>query len=125
MWSQDASTPTVGSCTCGTMTWLNAMGYIACLNNANYLGYNDWRLPTGEELVSITNEGETPYCEWLNGKGFTNVQPYWYWSSTTFANFTGLAWAVGMYDGNVYDDDKYSLNYVWPVRTVSRLLDNL
>lgn len=30
----------------GTMTWGGAMRWIAAMNAANYLGYNDWSLPT-------------------------------------------------------------------------------
>jgi len=42
--SQFDSTPnTVGST--GLMTWDNANAWIAGMNAANYLGFNDWRLP--------------------------------------------------------------------------------
>ncbi|MFZ1547008.1 MAG: DUF1566 domain-containing protein, partial [Candidatus Nitrotoga sp.] len=30
----------------GTMSWQTAQLWIAAMNTANYLGYNDWRLPT-------------------------------------------------------------------------------
>ena len=30
----------------GTMSWLTAQNWIGAMNTANYLGYNDWRLPT-------------------------------------------------------------------------------
>lgn len=30
----------------GSMTWSTAQSWVAAMNTANYLGYNDWRLPT-------------------------------------------------------------------------------
>lgn len=39
----------------GTMNWNTAGLWIAAMNTANYLGYNDWRLPT----VTVTG---TPSC---------------------------------------------------------------
>ena len=30
----------------GTMQWRDAQSWIAAMDKANYLGYNDWRLPT-------------------------------------------------------------------------------
>ena len=35
-----------GIATDGTMSWQTAQLWIAAMNSANYLGYNDWRLPT-------------------------------------------------------------------------------
>ncbi|MDP1637073.1 MAG: choice-of-anchor U domain-containing protein [Candidatus Nitrotoga sp.] len=40
----------------GTMTWQTAQLWIAAMNAANYLGYNDWRLPT------TTTDTCTPGC---------------------------------------------------------------
>ncbi len=38
-WMKDASTAG------GNMTWFEAQDWIASLNDTNYLGFNDWRLP--------------------------------------------------------------------------------
>lgn len=35
-----------GIATDGTMSWQTAQLWIAAMKSANYLGYNDWRLPT-------------------------------------------------------------------------------
>ncbi|MBF0592917.1 MAG: DUF1566 domain-containing protein, partial [Nitrospirae bacterium] len=55
VWTKDAGTPTVGSCAGGKMTWQAALDYVSCLNTANYLGYNDWRMPNVNELESLVN----------------------------------------------------------------------
>ncbi len=38
----------------GRMTWYTAQIWIGAMNTANYLGYNDWRLPT---TIDIGNNG--------------------------------------------------------------------
>ncbi|MBF0539421.1 MAG: DUF1566 domain-containing protein, partial [Nitrospirae bacterium] len=124
VWTKDAGTPTVGSCTGGAKTWQGALDYVACLNAANYLGHNDWRLPNINELESLVNAGQANPA-WLYSEGFVNVQSYFtrYWSSTTHAWYTSFAWEVNMYDGYVIADErevnnKTSVNYyVWPVRS--------
>ena len=57
------------------VTWYHALDYVTKLNNENYLGHNDWRLPNVNELESLIN-AEVKYnvCIWLNGQGFSNVQ---------------------------------------------------
>src|ERR1700693_2381010 len=46
-WLADANyAKTNGYDTDGLMTWADAQSWITSLNTANYLGFNDWRLPT-------------------------------------------------------------------------------
>jgi len=79
MWTKDAGTPTVGSCTGGTKTWQGALDYVACLNSNNYLGHSDWRLPNINELHSLIDKGTIG----LITPRFTNVPSAAHWSSTT------------------------------------------
>ncbi|MCI4625553.1 MAG: DUF1566 domain-containing protein [Candidatus Magnetoovum sp. WYHC-5] len=116
MWAKDASTPTVSSCTGGAKMWANAINYVTCLNGINYLGYNDWRLPNRNQLESLINAKSSRPSSWLTLQGFIGVQS-WYWSSTTYARSTGVAWSVGMLNGLVGLDSKgYFSYYAWPVR---------
>lgn len=39
----------------GRMTWDNANAWIAAMNGANHLGFNDWRLPTLRPINSTTS----------------------------------------------------------------------
>jgi len=85
----------------------------------------DWRLPNVMELLSLiawgyydpalTNAAGT--AKWTtSGDAFTGVQSNGYWSSTTNANDTSLAWAVNLISGNVDNGVKTLTIYVWPVR---------
>ena len=107
MWTKDANLPG------GTQTWQEALDFC---NNLTLGGYSNWRLPNVNELESLVNAGEADDVAWLNSQGFTNMQDWSYWFSTTRAiNYTE-AWSVGMW-GSVWNDDKYcDCNYVWPVR---------
>jgi hypothetical protein len=62
----------------------------------------DWRLPNLRELQSIVHyDVYTPSVpntagkgRWTEGDPFTGVQPWYYWSSTTFAPYHTDAWTV-------------------------------
>jgi hypothetical protein len=103
---------------------------IANLNNATtkLCGYSDWRLPNKVELKSMINYGAANPATWLmygtgssgslacDGACFANVQANRYWSSSTFASNTSVAWVVNFSYGYVGASNKASVNYVWPVR---------
>jgi hypothetical protein len=102
----------------GRVTWQHALDYIKKLNTENYLGHNDWRLPNRNELASLAHKGQANNFAWLNTQGFTTVQSSGYWSSTSFANYTGNAWIVGMNVGTMGSNDaKYNSYSVWSVRS--------
>jgi uncharacterized protein DUF1566/galactose oxidase-like protein/Kelch motif protein len=106
-----------GNLAAGMKTWQQALDYIKTLNSGNYLGYNDWRLPNRNELESLVNKQLSHSAQWLNTQGFTNVQANWYWSSSTYADYTFSAWYVYMYAGRVSYNVKGGNGYVWPVRS--------
>ncbi len=122
IWTQNANTPTVGTCTGGTKSWQGALAYVFCLNSANggagAYGHNDWRLPTVNELQSLINLELSNSAAWLNTENFMNVQASNYWTSTTVVNFTSRAWNVNMGSGLVSTahPKETSPRYVWPVR---------
>jgi len=102
----------------GMVTWQHALAYVAKLNAEDYLGYSDWRMPNVNELESLVNANESLSGTWLNTQGFTNVQGNWYWSSTTKAYPSDLAWCVGIWNSGWVDCTlKSESGYVWPVRS--------
>lgn len=104
----------------GLVLWQRALDYVKKLNQENYLGHNDWRLPNIVELESLIHAGQVLTTAWLNTQGFSNVQDEFYWSSTTIISDGGnsqlalIAWPTGNIQGGVKGDHT---RVVWPVRS--------
>jgi hypothetical protein len=78
LWQQSSSTK--------RYTWKAAHTYCEKLKLA---GYNDWRLPTIEELKTLIEKEHKPtICPVFKCKSD------WYWSSSSFAGNAGYAWFV-------------------------------
>jgi hypothetical protein len=100
MWAQDDSG--MG------LNWEDALAWVAQQNTANYLGYNDWRLPNAKELQSIVDYSRSP-----DTSGSAAIDPLFntasitneageadypsFWSSTTHANWTITPGEYGAY----------------------------
>ena len=97
----------------GSKNWRKAMSAAANLASGS-CGLTDsssageWRLPTKKELSTV--------IEWEKSGAFSDVQSSYFWSSTSNARNTGLAWFVYLGNGYVYSYYKTSSYYVWPVR---------
>jgi hypothetical protein len=82
-------------------TWANALTYCKNLSLGGY-AVGSWRLPNVKELKSIVDF--TKYAPAINGTYFPGTKSSYYWSSTTYAVNTTLAWFVG-FDGGYTGDD--------------------
>ena len=100
MWAQNDSA--VG------LNWKGALAWVQMKNLENYLGYNDWRLPTAKELQSIVDYSRSPdttgsaaidplfnATSIINEAGQTDY-PF-YWSSTTHANWSAVSGGFSAY----------------------------
>jgi hypothetical protein len=114
MWIKDLNTINNG----GLTGWSSALAIITQLNISGE--YSDWYLPTVNELQSLVNYGERSPAAWLNlnTQGFVNVRAASYWSSTSYAPLSNLAWHVNFNYGSVRALNKSNSLYVWPVRRV-------
>jgi len=100
------------------MTHDEAVHYCENLNSA---GFNDWRLPTIKELLSITDD--TRFEPAIN-KAFKKVAyettdhrgERWYWSQTKSAGASSSVWVVNSNDGFVGWRDVSSRRFVRCVR---------
>ena len=77
------------------MTWAQALAWVQQMNEQNYLGYSDWRLPNAKELQSIVDYGNAPLynglpaidtdfftCTAITNENGDSDYPY-YWTGTT------------------------------------------
>ena len=97
-------------------TWQESQDtFIAQLNSSAFGGYTDWRLPTPQELYSITNLGT--YNPAINTAYFPYLVATGYWSSTTVAGNIDVAWYVNFNEGDMGSYAKTSSHYVRAVRS--------
>lgn len=80
------------------MTYQEAQQYISQLNQERFAGYDDWRLPTVDELVSLLEPGKQSNGLYLNSIFDSTREGCW--SADTVSS--GAAWYVHFGNGNVY-----------------------
>ena len=91
------------------MNWNEAMKYASSLRLGEF---DDWRLPTIEELKSLIDINYKPTIDPI----FQNIKPSSYWSSSTDGNHTSVAWYVYFYYGNDFWHYKSDYYFVRCVR---------
>jgi hypothetical protein len=71
--------------------------FINTLNDANFGGFNDWRMPNIKELSFLLDRGTNPAFD-IN---FFPDMVHWYWPSTTYAPGAAMpnAWVIHIFDG--------------------------
>ena len=112
----------------GAMTWSAAQSWIGSLNTANYLGFNNWRLPTSDACLNYGCSGSEMGHLFFNELGgmsrssisshhnanyglFVNINDQQYWSGTEYASdtshaiffsFTGFTGETQKRDGGIH-----------------------
>ena len=108
MWHQSGSDD--------SMEWDEAKEWVEDLNSEEgYAGYNDWRLPTVDEAVSLLEPSRTNGDLYIDPV-FSKKQEY-IWTGDMFDGST-IAWVVNFDHGIVHWGDVVDHFYVRPVRSV-------
>jgi hypothetical protein len=95
-------------------TWQEAQDAADAFNQAGgFAGYQDWRVPTIDELKTIVERNKKPA---INHAMFPATPLSMFWSSTPATNISHSAWAVYFYGGSAYWYGKTSYYFVRLVR---------
>ena len=98
----------------------NPSAAINVCGNFTLGGYNDWRLPSKKELISIADYGS--YYPAIDSSVFPSTKTASYWSATPYTVWGGHAWHVSFIDGffDYFDNSVPSKNNEYYVRCVRR-----
>ena len=118
--------PAVNGGNAGSDSAPNTSNFITALNDANFGGYSDWRMPSRQELISIVDysipEPQTVVDTTFFPNTHNSDEDYPqdsdsdYWSSTTYANAAYAAWTIDVRAGCPGADNKADAHYVRAVR---------
>jgi len=101
-------------------TWCHTQAFIKRMNDANYCGANDWRLPSIGELNSLVDLGtpDNPTAGRelaIDLDYFKRSQGRNYWTRTNDARLPGKAWTLVQSTGVIVGEPK---ELAWHVRLV-------
>jgi hypothetical protein len=95
----------------------NTVGFIAAVNASNLCGFNNWRLPTVDELQSIEDYSVAYPGPLIDITWLPNTQGQGYWASSPAINYSGGAWYVDFSYGYSSLNDRTYGYFVRLVRT--------
>ena len=90
--------------------------YVKAMNDRKYCGYNDWHLPTREEMQTLVNLESAKGKATINKKYFPHAVPSWYWTSSDEDNKDDFAWYVLFRNGFSLSDLKERPKHIRLVR---------
>lgn len=91
--------------------------YIEHINQMNYCGYSNWRLPTKEEILSIVDFKSNDSVTKIDTEYFPDALPSWYWTASSNEDKPEYAWYVLFRNGITLNDRKERPKHIRLVRT--------
>ncbi|TAL22150.1 MAG: DUF1566 domain-containing protein [Nitrospirae bacterium] len=98
------------------MDWEAANYFVQQLNEKSYAGHKDWRLPTADELKTLSRNLQRYSFD------FHNVQKN-YWTATSSIGYKDSLANVDIGDGYVWYGSEINKTYVWPVCSSQNVQD--
>lgn len=95
----------------------DASTYVVTINAFRVCGFNDWRLPTVEELQGLVDYGRNAGYR-INTTAFPNSQGAYYWTANVNPNLSGEAWVVNFYNGAIFKRARTEANHLRLVRGI-------
>ena len=96
--------------------------YVQAVNELGYCGHNDWRLPSRDELGSISDPRKVDNKPTINMKFFPHTQLEEYWSGNDYSFQYNSAWRWSFRFGHDRVDWKTNPGYLRLVRGEATLL---
>lgn len=93
----------------------NTEAFIKSLNDANFGGFSDWRLPTITELANLVDFSIAYPGPSITAAYFSGIPQTWFWSSSTVAMDNSKAWDMDYKYSYNYDDAKSAQGHVMAV----------
>ena len=107
MWQQSGSS--------GCVEYDSAKKWIEKFNREGCAGYNDWRIPTLEEAMSLIEQEKKSNSLYINP--IFDKKQDWIWTSDILTD-KAQAWVVNFYLGGCYHIDFFENKYVRAVRSL-------
>lgn len=98
---------------------------VQAVNEQGYCGFDDWRLPSRDELGSISDPRKTKTPPTTNTLYFPNTQSGDYWSGNDYQFQWNTAWLWGFANGLDRVEWKETANYVRLVRGEADYLERI
>jgi hypothetical protein len=96
--------------------------FVDRVNDNSFCGFNDWRVPTSEELRSIVHYGKTNPA--IDSNYFPNTASY-FWSASPYAYNSNFALQLNSNNGDNYTDGRYNYGRVRLVRNVGNTVGTI
>ena len=93
--------------------------YIKSMNQKNFCGHNDWRLPTREEMFGLVNFIDASDNVKINASYFPETLPSWYWTASSNVSHPEFAWYILFNNGVSLNDLKENPKHIRLVRDES------
>ena len=81
-------------------SYCNTQSYLARVNKAGWCGYEDWRMPTREELRSLVDYSVADPGPTVDTQYYPEDLGASAWSSSPNAKYSNYAWLINFYDGS-------------------------